>query len=103
MKKISLLGATGSVGRQTLEVLALHPDQFSLVAMSFGKNVASALEIIHTFQPRLVSAQTKEIRDEIAPQVPDEVKLVYGVEGLIEVAAFPESNFVLNAVLGSVG
>lgn len=103
MKKISLLGATGSIGGQTLDVISSHPEMFSLVAMSFGKNVSSGLEMIHTFQPRLVSVGTKEIRDQIAKHVPAGVKVVYGKEGLIEVASCPESDVVLNAVLGSIG
>ncbi|HEX7065324.1 MAG TPA: 1-deoxy-D-xylulose-5-phosphate reductoisomerase [Bacillales bacterium] len=103
MKKISLLGATGSVGRQTLDVISDHPDQFSLVAMSFGKNVSSGLEIIHTYQPSLVAVGTKEIRDEIVNEIPSGVKVVFGREGLIEAAVHPESTVVLNALLGSVG
>ena len=103
MKKISLLGATGSVGRQTLDVIASHPDQFSLIAMSFGKNVSSGLEIIHTYQPSLVAVGSKEVRDQIVNDVPAGVKVVYGKEGLIEAAAYPEADVVLNAVLGSIG
>ncbi|HEX6922239.1 MAG TPA: 1-deoxy-D-xylulose-5-phosphate reductoisomerase [Bacillales bacterium] len=103
MKKISLLGATGSVGRQTLEVISDHPDQFSLVSMSFGKNVSSGLDIIHRFQPGLVSVGSKQIRDEIITKVPSGVRVVYGQEGLIEAAVYQESNIVLNALLGSVG
>ncbi|HEU5140842.1 MAG TPA: 1-deoxy-D-xylulose-5-phosphate reductoisomerase [Bacillales bacterium] len=103
MKRISLLGATGSVGRQTLDVISDHPDQFSLVAMSFGKNVSSGLDIIHTYQPSLVAVGTKEIRDEIVNMVPSDVKIVYGKEGLIEAAVYPEATVVLNALLGSVG
>ncbi|HET7578468.1 MAG TPA: 1-deoxy-D-xylulose-5-phosphate reductoisomerase [Bacillales bacterium] len=103
MKKISLLGATGSVGLQTLEVIASYPDQFSLAAMSFGKNVSSALDIIHTYKPDLVAAGTREIRDQLAGEVPEGVKVVYGKEGLMEAATYSKADVVLNAVLGSVG
>ncbi|HET7629091.1 MAG TPA: 1-deoxy-D-xylulose-5-phosphate reductoisomerase [Bacillales bacterium] len=103
MKKISLLGATGSIGRQTLDVIASHRETFALAAMAFGKNVASALEIIHTFQPKLVCAETKEVHDALLAHVPAGVKVVFGREGLIEVATFDDADFVLNALLGSVG
>lgn len=103
MKKISLLGATGSVGRQTLDVISSHPEEFSLVAMSFGKNVSSGLEMIHTFQPSLVCVGTKQIRDEIIGEIPDGVKVVYGNDGLIEAAVIPDADVVVNALLGSVG
>lgn len=103
MKKICLLGATGSVGRQTLDVLASYPEKFSLTAMSFGKNVSFALDIIHKFQPELVSVSSLSIRDEIVDLVPSNVKVVFGEEGLIEAASYTEADIVLNALLGSVG
>lgn len=103
MKKICLLGATGSVGRQTLDVLSSYPEKFSLTAMSFGKNVSFALDIIHKFQPELVSVSSLSIRDEIVDLVPSNVKVVFGEEGLIEAASYPEADIVLNALLGSVG
>lgn len=103
MKKISLLGATGSIGRQTLDVIAAHPESFSLVAMSFGKNVSLGLDIIHTFQPELVAVATKQIHDGIRADVPPGVKVVYGDTGLIEAAVFEKADVVLNALLGSVG
>jgi 1-deoxy-D-xylulose-5-phosphate reductoisomerase len=103
MKKISLLGATGSVGQQTLDVIASHPDQFSLAAMSFGKNVSSGLKIIHTYQPSLVAVGSKQIYDQIKNEVPSGVKVVYGKEGLIEAAAYHQADVVLNAVVGSIG
>ncbi|HET7658069.1 MAG TPA: 1-deoxy-D-xylulose-5-phosphate reductoisomerase [Bacillales bacterium] len=103
MKKICLLGATGSVGRQTLDVISSHPEKFTLTAMSFGKNVSLGLEIIHKFQPKLVSVGTKAIRDEIAGVVPKGIKVVYGSEGLLEAAIYPSVGVVVNALLGSVG
>lgn len=103
MKKICLLGATGSVGRQTVEILESYPEKFSLKAMSFGKNVSFALEIIHKFQPELVSAGSQSICEELKRLVPSHVRVVWGQEGLIEAATYHNVDIVLNAVLGSVG
>ncbi|WP_458413869.1 1-deoxy-D-xylulose-5-phosphate reductoisomerase [Schinkia sp. CFF1] len=103
MKKISLLGATGSIGTQTLDIIKLHPEEFQLEAISIGKNITLGLEIIHTFKPKVVSVLDKEACEYLKTKVPAHVKVVYGVEGLIEVAANADSSVVVNAVMGSVG
>lgn len=103
MKKISLLGATGSVGTQTLKVIREHLDQFSVAALAFGENIQAALPFIHEFNPKLVSVKNKQVADRIRIQLDDRTRLVYGIEGMIEVAVFPESDMLVNAVLGSVG
>lgn len=103
MKKISLLGATGSVGTQTLEVIREHADQFSVAALAFGQNIDAALPIIHEFRPRLVSVKNKQVADQLRIQIDSKIKLVYGVEGMIEVASATDSDMLVNAVLGSIG
>ncbi|RXI97974.1 1-deoxy-D-xylulose-5-phosphate reductoisomerase [Anaerobacillus alkaliphilus] len=103
MKKISLLGATGSIGTQTLEVIASHPDKFSLEAISIGKNIELGLKQINEYNPKLVSVQFKEDYDKLLNEIPNTVKLVYGQEGLEEVASNNDADILVNAVLGSVG
>ena len=103
MKKISLLGATGSIGTQTLDLIDQHPDQFSLVAMSIGENIDLATKQILKYSPELVSVKTKEIRDILVNELPPYTKVVYGKEGLIEVATYHKANILVNAVIGSVG
>ncbi|WP_017753791.1 1-deoxy-D-xylulose-5-phosphate reductoisomerase [Calidifontibacillus oryziterrae] len=103
MKKISLLGATGSIGTQTLDIIKLHPQQFSLEAISIGKNLTLGLDIIHTFIPKVVSVIDKDSCEYLKQHVPSGVKVVYGDEGLIEVAANCDSDVLVNAVMGSVG
>jgi len=103
LKKISLLGATGSIGMQTLEILRAYPESFRLVAMAFGNNVEVGQRIIHEFKPKLVSVHSKEIKERLKHAVSDDTKIVYGQEGLIEVAAHPDCDVVLNAVVGHVG
>lgn len=103
MKHISLLGATGSIGTQTLDVIRKHPSEFTLVSMSVGKNVDLALEQAHEFKPKLLSVQSKDDYDKIRHDVPNETKVVYGDEGLIEVATNEDASIVVNAVIGSVG
>ncbi|MFN7250804.1 MAG: 1-deoxy-D-xylulose-5-phosphate reductoisomerase [Anaerobacillus sp.] len=103
MKKISLLGATGSIGTQTLEVINSHPDKFSLEAISIGRNIELGLKQINEYKPRLVSVQFREDYDKLLNKIPDNVKLVYGEVGLEEVAANNDADILVNAVLGSVG
>lgn len=103
MKKISLLGATGSIGTQTLDIIRMYPESFQLIAMSFGQNVTLGKQIIHEFKPKLVSVGTKEIKDELITNVPDGTRIVYGEKGLIEVSTHPESDVLLNSVVGSIG
>lgn len=102
MKYISLLGATGSIGTQTLDVIREHRDQFQLVAMSVGRNIELARKQIAEFEPKMVSTLKREDSEKLKLEFPH-VKFSYGEEGLVEVALFEQSTIVVNAVLGSVG
>ncbi len=102
LKKISLLGATGSIGTQTLDIIREHPHEFRLVAMSIGKNIALARKIILEFQPEIVSVQGKQEYDKLKAEFLD-TKIVYGDEGQVEIAVYDNAEILVNAVLGSVG
>ncbi|WP_099352451.1 1-deoxy-D-xylulose-5-phosphate reductoisomerase [Fredinandcohnia onubensis] len=103
MKKVSLLGATGSIGQQTLDVIEKHPEKLQLVAMSIGENVALGRKIIQKFSPKLVSVKSKETYELFKSEFSSNIRFVYGDEGLIEVATLDEATIVLNSVVGSVG
>lgn len=102
MKTISLLGATGSIGTQTLDILRTHPTEFNLAAMSVGKNIELARKMIGEFKPELVSVQDYQDCVTLKSEYPN-TKFTFGIEGLIEVAVYDKSNILVNAVLGSVG
>ncbi len=103
MKLVSLLGATGSIGVQTLDVIASHPEQFKLSAMSVGKNIEAAEKIIQKFKPEICAVQNEEDAKTLRLRVDSSTKIVSGMEGLIEAAVSTESSVVVNAVIGSVG
>ncbi|KSU85097.1 MULTISPECIES: 1-deoxy-D-xylulose-5-phosphate reductoisomerase [Fictibacillus] len=103
MKNISLLGATGSIGIQTLDVIAQHPELFRLTAISFGKNVEKGMEIIEKFKPRIIAVQDKKDADDLRLRLGDQSLVYYGQEGLIEAAVAREAHILVNAVMGSVG
>lgn len=104
VRKISLLGASGSIGIQTIEVIRQHSEQFQLLAFSVGSNVKVAQELIQEFSPLVVSVQTKEDCEALKSQFAStDIRFVYGEEGLIEVATLKEVDVLVNAVMGSVG
>lgn len=102
MKKISLLGATGSIGTSTLRVLRAYPEQFRLLAFSFYHNVELAREIITEFQPAYVCAGKQTYALLLKKEFPT-VEFGYGMDGLIEAAVLSEVDLVLTAVMGSIG
>ncbi|CAG7623850.1 1-deoxy-D-xylulose-5-phosphate reductoisomerase [Paenibacillus allorhizosphaerae] len=103
MKKISILGSTGSIGTQTLDVVSHHPDLFSVEGIAGGYNISLLAEQIRRFHPKKVSVATKALADQLAAQVPSGVQLFYGPEGLLEVAAGTEADIVVTALVGSQG
>ncbi|WP_145654000.1 1-deoxy-D-xylulose-5-phosphate reductoisomerase [Bacillus paralicheniformis] len=104
MKNICLLGATGSIGEQTLDVIKAHDDKFQLTAMSFGKNAEKAAEIIETFKPKYVSVGDEHTYEALKQHsFSYTFKTGIGEESLIEAAVSPEADVVVNALVGSVG
>ncbi|WP_067838501.1 1-deoxy-D-xylulose-5-phosphate reductoisomerase [Amphibacillus sediminis] len=102
MKKIALLGATGSIGIQTIEVIRAHREAFDLHSMAFGTNLEVALPLIKEFQPRRIAVATEEIKEALASYV-DRAKIVVGVAGLIELSTDDQVDLVVNAVMGRIG
>lgn len=102
MKKINLLGATGSIGIQTIDILRSHNEEFQLKAVSAGRNIDGIRKIIAEFKPELVSVQDKASAEILRSEFGN-TKFVYGNDGLTEVACYGDSEIVVNAVMGSVG
>ena len=102
MKYISLLGATGSIGQQTIDVVRNHPEQFSIVALSAGRNIPLVRTYINELKPEFVSVQTKEDYETLKNEYQN-VTFMYGDEGLVAVAVYHKASILVNAVMGSVG
>lgn len=103
MKYVSILGASGSIGTQTLDVIRAHPDKFRLAAASVGRNIEAARQLIAEFSPRLVAIADRDAYKTLCSEYGGRTTIVYGEEGLIEAAAFPQADIVVTAVVGSVG
>ncbi len=103
MKRIAIIGATGSIGTQTLEVIEMHQNNFKLVAMSIGYDheYEQACQIIKKFRPQLVSCIEEGTAKKLANDFSD-IEFVYGEEGLNIIAKADYDMFV-NSVVGSVG
>lgn len=102
-KRIAVLGSTGSVGTQTLDVIAHDPDRYRVEALAAGTNMALLLKQIERFSPKKVSVATRELAREVELAVGGKVQVVYGEEGLIEAAAGTEAELVVTALVGSQG
>ncbi len=102
MKNIALLGATGSIGSNTVDVVLSNPDKFKIVSLSFYKNVEKGKELIRKLKPLYVAVGSSETAQELAPLFP-KVSFGCGVSGLNEAATLSEVDLVLTAVSGSVG
>lgn len=102
-KRISILGSTGSIGTQTLEVIAKHPELFRVESLAAGSNVKVLLQQIHQFKPKLVSVNNPELADLVRREAPAGVKILDGEQGLLEVAVGGDSDFLVSAIMGSLG
>lgn len=103
MKKIALLGSTGSIGTQTLEVVREQGD-IQVVAMAAGKNIRFLEQQVREFQPKIVSVWEEKDASALRESLRDmEVQVVYGMEGLLEVAVVPEAEILVTAIVGMLG
>lgn len=103
MKKITVIGSTGSIGTQTLDVVRQHQDQFEVEGLAAGSNAELFVEQVRAFRPKKASVANREIADKVRSSIPSEVQLFHGEEGLVEVAAGTDADTVVTAIVGSAG
>ncbi len=110
MKRISILGSTGSIGRQTLDVVDAHPGKFQVVALAAGSNVQLAAEQAAKFQPSVVAVGTEAGAKELCAALKSQSRnagpipeVLFGPEGLDRVATHPDAEIVVSAAVGVVG
>ncbi|WP_123040077.1 1-deoxy-D-xylulose-5-phosphate reductoisomerase [Cohnella candidum] len=103
MKKIAILGSTGSIGTQTLDVVSREPEAYEVVGLGAGTNVELLLEQAAKFRPPYVSVATRELADSIRHRVPEGTRVLHGEEGLNEIAANAGADYVVCALVGSLG
>lgn len=103
MKKIAILGSTGSIGTQTLEVVEEHGD-IEVVALACGGNTKLMEEQIRRFHPSLAAVWSEESAKDLRQRTKDlAVRIVCGMDGLMEVAVYPEADMLVTAIVGMLG
>lgn len=102
MKRLAILGSTGSIGRATLDVVARFPDRFSVVALAAGRNVELLRQQAVQHRPAVVAVATQEDADRLARELPNTTVLA-GEEGRIAVATAAAATTVVGALVGAVG
>jgi 1-deoxy-D-xylulose-5-phosphate reductoisomerase len=106
MKRIAILGSTGSIGHSTLSIVESYPDRFQVVSLAAGHNIDAVLEQARRFQPRLISVATEENAVRLRRQCKDSgmnIDVVSGTEGTVKVATHPDVDFVVSAIVGVAG
>lgn len=102
MKNITVLGVTGSIGMQTVDVVKNHPDKFKITAMSAGYNIEKVEEILKIIDVKYICVVNKADADYLRTKYPDKY-IYHGTDGLIKIAVLDEVDIVLNAIVGFAG
>ena len=103
-QRLAILGSTGSIGTQTLDIVSQNPDELSVVALSCGKNIDLFEKQIRKYKPKFVAIGTEELATDLKQRLSDmEVQVSYGMEGLISVATHEDADTVVTAVVGMIG
>ncbi|RWX52179.1 1-deoxy-D-xylulose 5-phosphate reductoisomerase [Candidatus Electrothrix marina] len=105
MKSISLLGSTGSIGKNVLNVVRSFPDRFRVVGLSAGRNITELAVQVQEFQPECISVADQSLAAQLIAMLPEEYreKVFWGEEGNRKVATVPAAEMVVSAVVGAAG
>ena len=107
MKKLAILGSTGSIGHSTLSICESFPDRYQVVSLAAGQNVETAFEQCTRWRPKVISIATKELAADLESRLKAAgitgIEVVHGTAGTIRVATLPEVDFVVSAIVGVAG
>jgi 1-deoxy-D-xylulose-5-phosphate reductoisomerase len=107
MKRIAILGSTGSIGRSTLSVAESYPDRFQIVTLAAGSNLEASFEQAKRWRPRVMSmaaeADANALRARLKPAGLGQIEVVHGAAGAVQVATHAEVDFVVSAIVGVAG
>ena len=107
MKKLAILGSTGSIGNSTLSICESFPDRYQVVSLAAGQNVEAAFAQCVRWRPKVISIATEELADQLQSRLNaaglSGIAVVHGTAGTIHVATLPEVDFVVSAIVGVAG
>tara|TARA_Y100000310_G_scaffold279903_1_gene299314 strand:- start:636 stop:1796 length:1161 start_codon:yes stop_codon:yes gene_type:complete len=101
MKKLSILGSTGSIGTQTLDIVKNNPHEFKVVGLTANKNIELLKNQINEFKPESVAVMDNEKADLLKEDV--DINVYSGIDGIIKIAALDETDTIVNSLVGSIG
>lgn len=104
MKKIAVLGSTGSIGTQTLDIVRNYSEDLEIVALAAGSNVSLMEKQVREFKPKVVAMWTEDAAKDLRERISDmPVKVVAGMDGLLEIAVLEEISVLVTAIVGMIG
>jgi 1-deoxy-D-xylulose-5-phosphate reductoisomerase len=107
MKKLAIIGSTGSIGQSTLSIVEQFPERYSVASLAAGRNVDEAFAQAIRWRPKLISLATEELAAELALRLQQAgvtgVEVVYGTQGTVACSTLPEVDFVVSAIVGVAG
>ena len=107
MKRLAILGSTGSIGLSTLSIVEQFPDRFAVASLACGRNLEEAFKQTVRWRPQVVSVGTEELAGDLAKRLAKagvtDVEVVHGTAGTVTCATLPEADFVVSAIVGVAG
>ena len=107
MKKIAILGSTGSIGTSTLDICERYPDRYQVLTLAAGRNVDTALQQCIRWRPQIISMADESTADALATKLREQgitgIEVLHGTAGSVKAATHPEVNFVVSAIVGVAG
>jgi 1-deoxy-D-xylulose-5-phosphate reductoisomerase len=107
LKRLAILGSTGSIGKSTLSIVEQFPERYSVAALAAGHNLDEVFAQALRWRPRLVSLATEELATELAKRLKENgvsgIEVVYGTAGTVACSTLPEADFVVSAIVGVEG
>ena len=107
MKRLAILGSTGSIGQSTLSIVEQFPERYSVAALAAGRNVDEAFAQATRWRPQVISLATEELAGQLSARLHQAgvtgIEVVHGTEGTIACSTLPEADFVVSAIVGVAG
>ena len=107
MKRLAILGSTGSIGQSTLSIVGQFPKRYSVSTLAAGRNIEEAFAQAITWRPKVVSLATEELASQLSSRLREagitETEVVYGSQGTVACSTHPEADFVVSAIVGVAG
>lgn len=103
MKRLAIIGSTGSIGVSTLDVVAAHPERFEVLALGAGDNTDLLAEQVQRFGPRIVAVKNAAAAERLRAHVGESCTIVNGISGQVDVATFEGADMLVSALVGAIG